>query len=44
MVDFGVSEYRYRARYFPWTPGLVLKLLKSFRGEIEFLLVKSFGQ
>jgi hypothetical protein len=43
-VDFGKTEYPRRAIYLPWTPGLVLKLIKSSRGEIEFLLVKSFGQ
>ena len=43
-MDFGKNEYPCRAIYLPWTFGLLLKLLKSSRGEIEFLLVKSFGQ
>ena len=36
LVDLGINEYRYRARYLPWAPGIVLKLLKTSRGEIFF--------
>jgi hypothetical protein len=39
-VDLGINEYWYRAIYLPWTPGLVLKLLKWSMGEIEFLIKK----
>jgi hypothetical protein len=42
-VELGKNEYPCRAIYLPCTPGLVLKLLKSSRGEIEFLLKKVLG-
>ena len=38
LVDLGISEYRYRAKYLPLTPDFVLTLLKSSMGEIVFLL------